>query len=443
MVTSIGMILFMTGIFFSKFFKFDSLMLFIILWGIVLSFSGMGLFQMLPFNHDIYLILGLGICMYIFAYLVSRYIFRVRFLIRPSKNERHIFAINYKLLLLFECILTIFVLVTAIRTLELLKNGTPMGSIHAMYLSRGTGQFFPSSFMRELHSEFIVPFFYTVCPLTVYLMLFDREQYRSFVYLNVALILLWVVATGGRFIVVYLLLDVLLALPLTKFSIPKETLKKIRRSAFVVIGFLLVAFLGYTVFRKGFGGDGTASSQVFEEIYQYLALCVPLSAHWMDYINTTGMHTNGMMVGNGILGNINWLLVHTGVGSIPQLAPANELMTSLEQMVPIFADANCNAFVTAFFYFYVDFRMIGVVLLSAIFGFVSGRVDKSVFSVQTPARIMTYLLFSQAIIKSFVRFEFGNTAYILSFLYLALILSRRIVASGTESENEVISYGKE
>ena len=93
-------------------------------------------------------------------------------------------------------------------------------------------------------------------------------------------------------------------------------------------------------------------------------------------------------------------------------------------MVPIFRDASCNAFVTCFFYFYSDAGIAGVVLGSSIFGWLSGKIESAAIRYTNNKNVLFYLLFSQAIIKMFVRFELGNAAYIIAFIYLWLLIKR-------------------
>ena len=86
--------------------------------------------------------------------------------------------------------------------------------------------------------------------------------------------------------------------------------------------------------------------------------------------------------------------------------------------------ARANAFATMFYFFYLDFRYLGVFAESLIFGFVSGFIELRTYINENMKTIAFYLLLSQAVFKSFIRWEFTVGSYVMSFLYLYLLFSK-------------------
>lgn len=412
----------------------DYLTITLLEWGMIITLSSMKLYGMYPFSQGAYLLIGMGV--FFFSCMCwmeknstrKKVIFTLR---KTSRSKSCQYSINYHILYLCEIILTIFVLYVAWKTLVLLRSGVKMGTIHAMYLNRGEDAFFTSTIIRELHAKFAVPMLYCNCAITAYLILFQRKKYSILIWVNVFDLILWVIATGGRFILVYFLVDLILAFPLCGITISPKAIKKIKKTIKKIVIILIGIVVGYTIFRKGFLAEkdtGTAFSQVFEEFYKYFSLAIPLFQYWVKKVIEGGKNTWGSMTFYGLFSNFNWILVKTRLGSLGFLTQATNILGDVEKMVPIFSDASCNAFVTCFFYFFSDFGVAGVVLGSSLFGWLCGSIDKAVHHSINTKSILIYLLLSQSIVKMFVRFELANASYVIAFLYIMLIIKKEKVS---------------
>lgn len=402
-------------------------------WGFVIFLSAMKLYGMYPFSSKVYFLLAIGIFFYsVFCYLGV-----------GSKKKYHIswggfgkansfkYELRYWLLCLFEIILSLFVIYVSLRTFALLFNGVKMGTIHAMYLNRGNEAFFESTILKEIHAKFAVPMLYCNCAIAAFLIVFRRRQYKMLKIICILNLIIWVVVTGGRFILAYFLMDLILAFSLSEISISEKAKKKIKIVIRKIMFLLIIIVVGYTIFRKGFlrsKEKGSVISQVWEEFYKYFSLSIPLFQYWIDRLDFSQTLTYGTMSLYGILSNINWFIVKMRIGTLAFLADSNVLLSNIENMIPIFRNASCNAFVTCFFYFYADAGIIGIIIGSSLFGWISGIVERAAQRYTNNRNILFYLLFSQSIIKMFVRFELGNAAYIIAFIYMLLLTKKQTTA---------------
>lgn len=410
--------------------KIDYLSLTWLEWGFVISLSAMKLYGMYSFSSEVYFLLAMGILFYSFSCFLG--IKSRRKVVRIGRRSAYYdnlqeYDLRLWLLYIFEIVLTIFVIYVSFRTLALLSSGLKMGTIHAMYLNRGNEAFFESTLLKEIHAKFAVPMLYCNCAIAAFLIVYKRKQQLLIKIVCVFDLVIWVIMTGGRFILAYFLLDLMLAFSLGKIQISSRAKKIIKKTIKRLVILLIVIIIGYTIFRKGFSSSGNSESTlslVFEEFYKYFSLSVPLFQHWINEVDLSGTFTFGMMFFYGILSNINWFLVKLRIGSLAILTTSTALLSEIETMVPIFRDASCNAFVTCFFYFYSDAGIAGVVLGSSIFGWLSGKIESAAIRYTNNKNVLFYLLFSQAIIKMFVRFELGNAAYIIAFIYLWLLIKR-------------------
>ena len=79
-----------------------------------------------------------------------------------------------------------------------------------------------------------------------------------------------------------------------------------------------------------------------------------------------------------------------------------------------------------FYYFYVDWREIGVFLGSAIYGML---MSISYIKTKNEKNNLLYcayfVMLLQGLLKSFVRWEFVQTSYILSFIYILFMIKKK------------------
>ena len=89
----------------------------------------------------------------------------------------------------------------------------------------------------------------------------------------------------------------------------------------------------------------------------------------------------------------------------------------VEQFLKIFPNQRYNAFVSMFFAFYLDFRYFGVFIGSFMFGLLISYSYK--FAKKGNLLSMSYfLLMMQALVKSFVRWEFVVGPYCFAFIII-------------------------
>ena len=298
-----------------------------------------------------------------------------------------------------------------------------MGTIHAMYLNRGKEAFFTTSVLNQIHSKIIIPCFYAFIPLITYYSLTSFKKNKYFIIIATIDIFLYMVSTGARAMMIFLLADVILVLGLIKIKETKKTYDRIKKIGMIVFAVLLLGVILYTIFRKNFSSTGeNVIFQLFEEIYKYISLCIPLSDVWLDKITSEGIITYGKMSSFGALSTIEWIFVQFfRVSTFQPLQVCKNLAKDLEVMYPIFSNAQCNAFVTYAFYFYADFRTIGVIIGSFLWGLFTGKICKKVNLNNDIKTITFYLLFAQTITMSYSRWILFDSAYILALIFLRFI----------------------
>ncbi|WP_404841592.1 hypothetical protein [Bifidobacterium pseudocatenulatum] len=93
----------------------------------------------------------------------------------------------------------------------------------------------------------------------------------------------------------------------------------------------------------------------------------------------------------------------------------------------LFPTGSYNAFCSLFYFFYLDFRIIGIVLFSLLYGFISGYVYKKQRTRTNDTWFIFYLLILRTIVGSFMIFQLGNTKFFVSlFIFgIAILLGKK------------------
>ena len=69
-----------------------------------------------------------------------------------------------------------------------------------------------------------------------------------------------------------------------------------------------------------------------------------------------------------------------------------------------------------FYYFYIDFGIVGIILGSAFFGYICYMVYHGAFKKKNIVALIYYMLIIQCIICSLVRWQFATITMVIAFL---------------------------
>ena len=138
-------------------------------------------------------------------------------------------------------------------------------------------------------------------------------------------------------------------------------------------------------------------ADVFTNMYAYIAGCMPLlTLHLNDAISS--LRTYGAMSLNGFLYPIFFVFNYLHI--------------------------TMNAYVTLFYYFYIDFGYFGIALGSFVFGFLCMKSYKSWKRNGNVRSLVTYLILIQFIVFSVARIYTGLSTRALSLVWLFLLFRK-------------------
>lgn len=322
-------------------------------------------------------------------------------------------------------ILTIIIFVLLIRqflvTLSLLNEGYTMVAIRA-----GIDQEIVSRYNLYGGLEIII-FDYIKSAFEMILMVSGIELYflevkrkRAYLGVSISLAFLSAFSDGGRWIIIYFVVDFVVCYFLFKRL---NRTKKIDMSQKKIVSIIMVMIIMLAMISSV-----TKSRMVgntLEHFYSYLCCCVPLLDIKSLIITKQGMISGFMASQWGI-----WSLI------VPLFQKFFDITPTFYNRVAEFAiigqknefigTGYYNAFVSAFYYLYVDFRWIGVVCGMIIFGVIAKKTYDYALTISKGGSCVPYLVICQLIIKSNQNYLFTSSEYIIIFIILLFLWKRRI-----------------
>jgi len=254
------------------------------------------------------------------------------------------------------------------------------------------------------------PGLYALLPIAI--LLFVKREHIFFSGLIFFDLILNILATGSRIILVYTVIQFFVVMFYEKIYISK----RIKRTGFVII---IVSFVALVVLS-----NLRSSNSLFRSFYAYFSAPVVLLSYWMNYVDNFNIQSYGL----SFFYPFTWLINAGGnlIGLSSEIVKNVVEWQSLPQdiWIKVFPMQSMNSFSTLFYFFYEDFRTIGVYIGSFIFGSVSGIVFYKAFLGKSTRYLSLYLLGVKALVGSFMIWQLGSTSFFLSLILLLICIKK-------------------
>ena len=242
-----------------------------------------------------------------------------------------------------------------------------------------------------------------------------RKKYILFcsIYMNLASAL----CSGGRIILLNLVMCIIGGFLMSgnrSFivlykNLPTRTRRMLK--TLLIIG--IAAMGGLTVARQG------NTYSIFQALYSYFTLEMSLMDFSIKLLNAAGDMTYGFITTMGITQPFAMLLQLMGVIPYPEVY--NVLAKYTSPYYDIGGIGKYNAFVTQFFYFYLDGRIIGVIIADIIVGALYMYCYKRAKIDNNHKYIAIYLIVIINIFQSGFRFSFSYPYNVISIIFILYI----------------------
>lgn len=110
--------------------------------------------------------------------------------------------------------------------------------------------------------------------------------------------------------------------------------------------------------------------------------------------------------------------------SFEKLNGTIDMINIVENFVQVFPRHEYNAFASMFYYFYMDFREIGVFLGGVTWGVICAKTYKLAKEKQDDKSFAILLIIFQAIIKTMVRWEFASPSFFVACILILFVFKK-------------------
>lgn len=402
-------------------------------WAVVMFLYELKLFGIYNVESSTYETISMGLIFFFIGCLLSN-VEKRRIVFKKKRADVLIEEnINYRLLKVLGIIVFLFFAEEALETLILARSGVSLFDIRTSLQGYADYSFSDNLYVLRskigpLYTWIILPVYNAMLILTC-IDIFAGKKDKFLIALSFGCLLLKSLKEGSRValftFVIYLIFS--LAIYGKKINLSAKTKKRIK--IIVIIAVVIMVIISNIRISEG-------QKTLFEEIYLYFTCCVPLWDHWLSSFISNGTDfTYGATSLYGII-QIPMAILTFLCGHTLNWYKAGQLsIQATEQFIQVRDAAysyKSNAYTTMFYYFYKDAGMIGIIVGSLVFGFISTSVFKrlklKMKATTQPMRLVyVYLLLIQAMVLSFVRVYFSIASYSFTFLYVFIFIQKRYI----------------
>ena len=320
-------------------------------------------------------------------------------------------TLNYRLFYIVCLFVLVYSSMKFMRVLPLIQHGLSFAEIRALYWTLGSGittnaldYFIDNTINKGLQLVVIVVVISEIA---------RGNNNRKLIMFLIPIIILTAAISGGRLVFFDLVICIIMAFVVYKRKVRLSSKAKkmiITSGTIAVIGMIYL-----TIQRQGHEGFLMA-------LYGNFTLNVPLMNHAVSMVKDTGDITYGMIFFRGLIEPISTVFQAFNLIKTP-----DSFITLSKYTVPFFdigGGNRANAYTSAFFYFYLDGRLIGVFLGSTIYGmFCTNFYNKMKKNLSTK-NVAMFLLVTDTIFRTMISFSFSIPSYVLALIVIPLLYKK-------------------
>lgn len=395
--------------------------IFCALWGFITFLAKLQLYGLFVAEQRTFLIVFIGILFYTIGCAMPK-IIRVRRNGNGRVRLQGAAQINDWILICFYVITVLFLLIDLLIVVPLLLSGVSLADIRRMLDDPNSALLIRRSAIEGILRNFIsTPFSVIAYPIGL-IYFRGKKRYGGFFLLSgVIITILRLMTDGGRIILIFAIIFTLAILRREAIVFVKNSYKKHKNKyklgMVVFVALLIVLFIWSTTQRT--------SESIGQHLYYYLTMCFPYFDGKIIQIDSAGIHTWGAISLHGFTTPFLMLLKNLlGMPYPNWYQLAADWQNSFNESVQIASNRSLNAFSTLFSQMYLDAGVLGVIIISFLFGWTCKRAYQAFRSSNaSPKDVAKYALLIVCIATSFVRLQFNQVLFAMGYLYINLFLS--------------------
>lgn len=386
------------------------------LWGAILMLYSLPFYDMYQASDESLALIISGTGMFFFGAITAAMLFlkenRTYSTIPSIESDSQ--GIRYSVLLMLNIIVFAYLFRFGTRVISMLLSGRSFAFIHRMYnVTDEEGILGASRINRNIVSWIVLPVMHaSLSTLAIYSQCNNENKSPLKKWCTIVILSnlgLFTLISGKRSFLVELAMYFIAV-----YFLRGKKVKINRRAKF---GIVIVA--GVLIWAFNYISIGRGSSSITKLFYSYLVGCIP---HLSNKLQSSPKDVVGFTSVYGFfhapITLINAIVHSQLLSSIRD--SMHQLVEYTQVRVPIGPGKTYNAFLTPFFYFYIDGGWVGNVLLSYLFGFVSMHIYHNYLKKRNYHSVVVYLLVFFSLYMSMVRIQYFQMRFALSFFYVFL-----------------------
>ena len=407
--------------------KINPFSLFFGIWLIISIAASLKLYGLLEAGDFTYTVMLVGSVIFFVGLLFGEKIFSRRKMKLSKKKVEY--ELNYKLMYVLAAV-TILVYVFYLgQTAIQLLNGHDLGYIRQMAQH---GEMYDVPIMNMLRILIAFPFTYVIALVTPTDIFFGKKD-KILIVLTVVIMILRILSDGSRSAVVWLLVSAIICFLYKRKNVDGAA-KKINKKLLATLFIVPIAVLAIATLSR----SGTESARF---TYYYFAMEPKMLENWMGIADQSGILGFGLAAFNGFFFVLFYIITHvfTFLTAPAGYQAVYDLLEGVGTNWQTIAEqgTRANSYASTFFTFYVDGRLIGVIIGMLLFGLAAGYFYRKVKVEKTNLLgVSLYNFIMMGIFFSFIQFPLKSPFNAVALVMLLTIAYKKKKVDGELRNSE-------
>lgn len=385
-----------------------------LIWMVVMNLSSLKLFNLITPDENVYWMFTAGIIAYNIIYIAFMILGRS---IRFSEKRTEV-LLREKVIIFLSIFSIVFYTPLVLSSIRIIIMSGSFNQIRASIQAGLTTGNYDLAILNAINLIIVSPFAYSLPVLASADFWFGKRNLRI-MGLAIVVVTMQVLLNGGRSPIIHFLFFFLLGYYFLKKKPGSNFIKKHRK--FIILVFLvgIFFFVRTTISRQ--------QGQEFQVTYYYYFSMQPrMFDYWTVFSEQLGIQGYGLASLNGFLFPFFYVLNHLLNIPMPELIQNIFELIQLtdQQWVIIAGNTKANAYVSTFWYFFVDGGFAGIIIGMILYAILSAIFFSKVLKSLNVRSFSMYAVLLIGIFFSFVRFPFSGISYSLSFIFIGLLTVR-------------------
>lgn len=420
-------------------FILNPLTVFYSIWFIIFFLTSMQLYTLNVASEETYFMMLIGcISFAVGYYCIRKFSKKKQLLIKCNRITIGVkisdnYVIRYNWIFVIGIISILIYLNDATVTLRYLLNGNKLNVIRQMAQDSGSALNSQQSvIIIAIKNLIILPFVMILQPIVAFDFWLEKRN-KKLLILNIVLLALRVITDGGRSNLIYFIMHFIVGFLFINSNKKNQSklsgIKSVRsilnrkKNRKIFIGVIIVGII--FVFWATMSRSG---ENVLKFAYYYFTMEPYMFEVWAQRVDQSRITGYGLGATNGFTFAVLYILKNLRILSdYPTYWHSiNTIIGETQSIWMIISEygSRANAYVSLFWYFYLDGRIVGIIVGMFVYGGIAASTFWTAVKNMSARTVCMFSFILQGIFMSFVRFQFANIYYAIAFILIFIFYKK-------------------